>query len=125
MAGFLFRLELEGGIPADPPMFETGGQCGGLFSGSDLPARRPDPESLELLNRILGPFTVVIVHFYGEVGFERVLVADLLPDPRLVRYLCETPNEFLACDFVRHGSGILVGGSGCPKRPLGRPSGGA
>jgi hypothetical protein len=23
MAGFLFRLELEGGTPADPPMFET------------------------------------------------------------------------------------------------------
>ena len=23
MAGFLFRLELEGGAPADPPMFET------------------------------------------------------------------------------------------------------
>jgi hypothetical protein len=23
MAGFLFRLELEGGIPAGPPMFET------------------------------------------------------------------------------------------------------
>jgi hypothetical protein len=23
MAGFLFRLELEGGTPADPPTFET------------------------------------------------------------------------------------------------------
>jgi hypothetical protein len=23
MAGFLFRLELEGGTPADPPAFET------------------------------------------------------------------------------------------------------
>jgi len=43
---------------------EMGGSAAICFSDSDLPVRRPDPESLELLNRILGPFTVVIVHFY-------------------------------------------------------------
>jgi hypothetical protein len=32
----------------------------------------------------------------GEVGPERALVADLLPDPGLVRHLGETPDEFVA-----------------------------
>jgi hypothetical protein len=30
MAGFLFRLELEGGTPADPPTFETAFRLGAL-----------------------------------------------------------------------------------------------
>jgi hypothetical protein len=66
--------------------------------------RRPDAESLQLLNGVLCALEVMRMDLSRQVSLVLAFVTHRLPDPGAVRHRCDVHHELVTGQFVSHSA---------------------